>query len=316
MKKACHMLRERFILLIVCFICTQMVCASIYTIGKTNDIVGKIQFTQVKRGESLDEIAQRYDVGFYELIEANPGIGLLEQPKVGTMLLIPSRYVLPKIRRKNSFYQGIVINSAEMRLYYFPEYTNTVYTYPVGIGRQGWETPTGMMKIIEKRENPWWYVPQSIRKARAREGFQLPTKVPPGPENPLGTYAMRLSRSRYLIHGTNEPSGVGRRSSSGCIRMYPEDIKQLYAIVHVNTSVKIINQPYKFGWFHHILYLEAHEPLQETLAAFDMHDLKQLAIMHGVKTHPMTYVNWQKVEQIGQQHTGIPEPVGRTRRTH
>ncbi len=288
---------------------SQVCLAKLYALYKNNDTIGAVQFTQIRSGGTLSSIAQHYDVGFYELVEANPGIAPLE-PKVGTMLIIPSHYILPYIRQKNPLYHGIIINSAEMRLYYFPEHSKTVYTYPVGIGRQSWETPTGLMKITKKIKNPWWYVPKSVREASALEGITLPLKMSPGPENPLGKYVIMLSMPHYLIHGTNTPSGVGRRSSAGCIRMYPEDIEQLFSMVRSNTRVAIINQPYKVGWINNRIYLEAHEPLQETLEQFGKSDLKRLAVAHHIKDHASTNINWAKVTHIGQQHTGIPDQIG------
>lgn len=237
-------------------------------------LVGQMQTVMVSSGETLMGIARRYDVGYYELIEANPGIERYPiEP--GTMLIIPGQSILPALPHR-----GIVVNLADMRLYYYPD-DHTVMTFPVGIGRVGEETPLGLMTITEKRTDPVWIVPPAIRKARAAEGLYLPAVVYPGPENPLGHYALRLSKPTYLIHGTNDASGVGRRSSSGCLRMYPEDIVQLYARVTKGTQVRIINQPVKFAWQAGQLYMERHQPVD--LREFERERLTNMGYAAAMK---------------------------------
>jgi L,D-transpeptidase ErfK/SrfK len=166
----------------------------------------------------------------------------------------------------------------------------------------------GVLSIFEKMEKPTWHVPNSIREARALEGVNLPHSVEPGPENPLGEYAMRLSMRNYLIHGTNDPSGVGRRSSSGCIRLYPEDIEHLFNLVSVGTPVRIINQPYKVGWRKNKVYIEAHQPIPEHASPDDLNmalnTLKEIEQLHTV------YIDWKKVTELAQERSGIPEIVG------
>lgn len=294
-----------------------MAQARLYTLQKNNDLIGRIQIIQARRGQTFASIARRYDIGYYELIEANPGVDP-EHIKAGTMLLIPTRYLLPPIHHTRQNYRGIVINIAEMRLYYFTPYTNTIYTYPIGIGRQNWETPIGSMSIVEKRKNPWWYVPKTIRESRKKDGVMLPFKMPPGPDNPLGHYAMRLSQRAFLIHGTNQPPGVGRRSTSGCIRLYPEDIKQLYTMTTLDTPVEIVNQPNKIGWANHQLYLESHEPLQEMLVEADKVVLNRRAMTSYLKTSiglEHTKVDWEKAKHMSQQPIGIPLRVGQEKNT-
>jgi hypothetical protein len=156
---------------------------------------------------------------------------------------------------------GIVINLAALRMYYFPPRKpgelQTVVTHPIGIGRVGWSTPLGATKVTSKRENPVWHPPASVRKEHAADGDPLPARVPAGPDNPLGKYAMNLGWPSYLIHGTNQPYGVGIRASHGCIRMYPEDIAALYDDIPVGTKVTVVNQPMLYGRRGDQIYLQS-----------------------------------------------------------
>ena len=170
-----------------------------FTIDATSDIVGSVQSANVQYGESLADIGRRFDLGVYEMIEANPTVDPWV-PEVGTPIVIPTQFILPAGERV-----GLIINLAEMRVYYFEPQQRLVSTYPIGIGKKGWETPLGQGKIISKTENPSWRPPQSIRDAHAARGDILPAIVKPGPDNPLGKYALRLSLPGYLIHGTNRP---------------------------------------------------------------------------------------------------------------
>ncbi|MEE4145594.1 MAG: L,D-transpeptidase family protein, partial [Halieaceae bacterium] len=185
-----------------------------------NDIVGRVQVAIAQDRDTLPEIARRYNLGYEEIIAANPGVDPW-RPGQGTPVVLPTAFILPGGAR-----EGLVLNLASMRLYYYPKakagQAAEVITHPVGIGREGWHTPQGTTRIIQKTANPTWTVPASVRREHAAEGDPLPAVVPPGPDNPLGEYAMRLSMPSYLIHGTNKPWGVGMRVSHGCIRMYPE----------------------------------------------------------------------------------------------
>lgn len=271
------------------------------------DVVGALQMATLRSGVSLSTVVENYDIGYYELLEANPQMNPLH-PYVGQRVVIPTQYVLPQASR-----QGIIINLAELRLYYFPPNQNVVVTEPIGIGRQGWDTPEGTFKIVEKIPSPAWHVPASIAADSAKQGIILPAVVPPGPDNPLGNYAMRLSLPNYLIHGTNKPAGVGRRVSSGCIRMYPEDIASLFAMVAVNTPVTIVNQPFKAGWLNGQLYLEAHQPLSEQRSKVgnDLSPLWVKAIDQEV-AGTQTMVNWNKAGLVANQQSGIPQVIGKT----
>jgi len=228
------------------------------------DLFGQIRTTQAGRQDTLLDIARLYDIGQTEIVLANPHVDRW-MPDDGSEVILPSRYIFPQAERK-----GIVLNLPEMRPYYFPEIKKgekpVVITYPIGIGRMDWETPLGISRITEKRKDPTWIPPESIKRHRIANGEPpLPDIVPPGPDNPLGRHALRLSigKGTYLIHGTVKPFGVGMRVSSGCIRLYPEDIERLFDLVSVGTQVNIVNQPVKLGWQLDSLFIELHPPLEE-----------------------------------------------------
>jgi len=226
-----------------------------FSIHSNSDIVGTVQTATVLRDETFDTIGRKFDVGIIELIEANPDVDPRE-PSEGTVLIIPTQYILPSGARR-----GIVINLAELRIYYFHKDQALVTTHPIGIGRPEWETPMGKGKVVEKTKDPYWRPPASIRAYYDAHQKYLPDIVPPGPLNPLGKYAMRLSIPGYLIHGTNAPGGIGVRSSSGCIRMHPEDIESLFYKVSIGDPVRIVHKPYKIGRYANQIYIESHEPL-------------------------------------------------------
>jgi L,D-transpeptidase ErfK/SrfK len=270
-------------------------------------VVGNVQVIQSEPGDNFTTIGERYDIGYVELEEANPSVDP-QLPQPGTVVVIPSRFVLP-----NTPHTGIVINQAELRLYYYPPNSHKVITFPVGIGREGWSTPIGVTTITAKVKDPTWYVPEGIRKARAEEGVELPISVPPGPDNPLGAYAMRLGFPSYLIHSTNDPSGVGRRSSSGCIRMFPEDVEWLFPQIATGTQVTIINTPYKAGWEYGKLYLEAHIPLQEQQAIFGDSLQPMMNIVNTAVHQHNIHINWETARKIAETQNGIPQVIGESR---
>lgn len=269
-----------------------------------DSVVGRVQWTQALPFDTFSKIGRRFDIGYFELVEANPTLDPMHLVP-GTIIVIPSRFVLPPGPR-----HGIVINLAELRIYYYPVNRHVVITYPVGIGREGWDTPVGSSWIAEKIVDPTWIVPPSIRKDRAKEGVYLPSKVPPGPDNPLGGYAMRLKQLTYLIHGTNDYEGVGRRSSAGCIRMLPEDIESLFPEVKRKERVFIVDAPYKLGWYKNRLYLEAHVPLQgrSALHLTEQHTLfKKLLQVNVSRT---ANIKWQVLDKVALIQNGIPQVIG------
>jgi L,D-transpeptidase ErfK/SrfK len=226
-----------------------------------SDVVGEVQVIRARHEDTFLDIARAYDLGYDELVDANPGVDPW-LPGAGTRIVLPTQFVLPDAPR-----EGIVLNLAAKRLFYFPEprpgELPQVVTHPVGIGREGWATPLGTTKVVAKMRDPVWVVPPSIRREHAEAGDPLPARVPPGPDNPLGRHALRLGLPSYLIHGTNKPGGIGMRVSHGCIQLFPEDMAALFAEVPVGTPVRIVNQPRLLGWRGDNLYLEVHPPLED-----------------------------------------------------
>jgi L,D-transpeptidase ErfK/SrfK len=224
------------------------------------DVIGAVSTVVAVYEDTLVDLARLHEVGYEEIVRANPDVNVWV-PGEGTEIVIPTQHVLPSGPRR-----GIVLNLAEYRMYYFPEpkegETPVVMTYPMSIGRVDWETPLGYTRVTQKVVNPSWYPPKSVRAEHAADGDPLPAVVPPGPDNPLGKHAMRLSIPGYLIHGTNKPGGVGMRVTHGCLRMFPENIKELFPLVPVDTPVRIVNEPVKIGWSGDTLVLEVHPVLE------------------------------------------------------
>ncbi|HHH39694.1 MAG TPA: LysM peptidoglycan-binding domain-containing protein [Sedimenticola sp.] len=268
------------------------------------DVVGEIQTLTTRYEDTFSDIARAYDLGYQELVDANPGVDPW-LPGAGIELTLPTRYVLPPAPR-----QGIVINLPELRLYYYPKGENRVITHPLGIGREGWATPTGYTRIVRKKEHPAWRPPESIRQEAAAEGNPLPDIVGPGPDNPLGDYAMYLGLPGYLLHGTNKPYGVGMRVSHGCIRLYPEDIEYLFPQVPVGTTVDIIDAPYKAGWLDGELLLEAHRPLADGDSSGRGGDFTALvsAVVERLKGQQRR-PDWDALKEAVIEHLGYPVPV-------
>ncbi|WP_416412619.1 L,D-transpeptidase family protein [Pantoea sp. App145] len=209
----------------------------------------------------LESIAKHYKIGLLGMLEANPGVDPW-LPKAGTQLTVPLQMLLP-----DTPHEGIVINLAELRLYYYPKGEDRVIVYPIGIGQLGAATPIMVTSIGQKIPNPTWTPTPNIRKRYAKEGITLPGVVPAGPDNPMGLFAMRLAHGsgQYLIHGTNADFGIGMRVSSGCIRLRPEDIEALFASVPKGTRVQVINQPVKYAIEPDgKRFIEVHQPLSHT----------------------------------------------------
>ena len=219
---------------------------------------------RAKKGETLLDLAREYGLGFNELADLYPGLDPWVLPE-GLRLLMPTRWVLPEWHG-----EGILINTAELRLYYFMPRSGLVRTYPIGIGDEGRHTPLGLFRIGEKRENPTWYIPRSLREKHGAE------TMPPGPDNPLGGHYMRLGGSAYGIHGTNLPWSVGRLVTHGCIRLYPEDIAELYSMAKSGTRVEIIYEPVKFGFLAGRAYVEVHRDIYGRIGDFTEYAVHRL----------------------------------------
>ena len=215
-------------------------------------------------GGSLEAIAKKYNVGFLALLQANPGVDPYV-PRPGSVLTIPLQTLLPDAPS-----EGIVINLAELRLYYYQPGTNSVTVYPIGIGQLGGDTltPTMVTTISDKRANPTWTPTANIRARYKANGIDLPAVVPAGPDNPMGHHAIRLAAygGVYLLHGTNADFGIGMRVSSGCIRLRDGDIETLFRQVTPGTKVNIINTPIKASVEPNgVRLVEVHQPLSEKI---------------------------------------------------
>lgn len=278
---------------------------------KGDDIIGQPIHIKAEYEDTFVALARRYNVGFNELRLANPDVDPW-LPGKGTEIVIPKQYILPDAPR-----EGIVVNLAEMRLYYFPtqsdKYYGKVFTYPMGVGRKGWTTPLGTTTIVRKNAHPAWYPPESIRKEHAASGDPLPQVVPPGPDNPLGQYALYLGWPAYLIHGTSKPAGIGLRVSHGCLRMFPEDIAAMFSMAEVGTKVTVIDQPYKFGWHNGKLYMAAHPP--DASGEMAVHDYTPWvdALINATKEHPDVAINWEQAQTMARKATGVPAVISKGR---
>jgi L,D-transpeptidase ErfK/SrfK len=283
---------------------------------ETGDIVGYVQKTTVGKDDTMPDIARRFDVGYEELLLANPGVDPW-LPGVGREVVVPTEFVLPAAPR-----EGVVVNVAAMRIFYFPPHKKgepqLVYTHPIGIGRVGWKTPEGTTKIVSRQKDPVWVVPKSVREEHAEDGDMLPAVVPAGPDNPLGQYAFHLGWPSYLIHGTNKPYGVGMRSSHGCMRLYPEDIAVFYDLIPIGTKVTVVNQPYLFGWRDGTLYLEAYAVMEDDSRDWDKNRKRLLAKLLnpaarekiGQKIEVQDdQVDWQRVADLAHAPRAVPVPV-------
>jgi L,D-transpeptidase ErfK/SrfK len=228
---------------------------------ETQSVIGAPQVVYTDAENTFSDLAREYGLGYDEMVAANPDVDAW-LPGDHTPVLLPTQYIVPDVPR-----EGIVLNIAAKRLYYFPKvaegHAQTVLTYPIGIGRVGWETPVGTTKVVSKAADPHWFPPASVRQEHADAGNPLPSVVPPGPDNPLGSHVLKLAMPGYLIHGTNQPYGVGMRVSHGCVRLYPENIELLYSLVEAGETVRIVNEPYLLGWRNGELYFEAHAPLED-----------------------------------------------------
>jgi L,D-transpeptidase ErfK/SrfK len=280
------------------------------------DLVGYVQKVTVGKDDTLPDIARRFDVGYEEILLANPGVDPW-LPGAGREVVVPTQFVLPAAP-----HEGVVVNVAAMRIFYYPPHKKgepqMVYTHPIGIGRVGWKTPEGTTRIVAREKDPVWVVPESVRKEHAEDGDMLPAVVKAGPDNPLGEYAFRLSWPSYLIHGTNKPYGVGMRSSHGCMRLYPEDIAVFYDLIPIGTKVTVVNQPYAFGWRDGTLYMQAYAVMEDDSRDWDKNRKRLLANLMNPKQRQKIGqriegadkdVDWQRVGDLAHSPRAVPVPV-------
>ena len=265
------------------------------------DLVGRLSFKAVRAEDTLIDLAPALGVGYVELVAANQHVDPWV-PKPGARIVIPNVHLLPAGPR-----EGIVVNTGDMRLYHFLP-GEAPRSYPVGIAKEGYATPHGATKIVRKKENPTWYPGPSA----LRDDPTLPRAVPPGPDNRLGAFALYLGWPTYLIHGTNDPLGVGRHSSRGCIRLYPEHIEELFARVPVGTKVRVVHEPVTTGWVDGELYLEVHPEKDRALALDESGKLERepardlRPLVEKAAGPEIARVDWARVERVSLFSAGIP----------
>jgi L,D-transpeptidase ErfK/SrfK len=285
--------------------------ATTYTLPKPEDtVIGEDTSVETVYEDTLYDLARAYSLGSEELIRVNPSVDPW-LPGAGKMLVVPGRHILPP-----GPHEGIVVNLPEHRLYYYPKPKRggpiQVITYPVSIGKMDWRTPLGVTHVIQKQKDPTWYPPESVRKEHAEAGDPLPARVGPGPDNPLGAYAMRLAAGNgtYLIHGTNNPIAVGLAVTHGCIRMYPDDVAALFPLIPVGTPVRLINQPVKVAWIDGELLLEAHPPVDAQGQSFEPNIDQFADLLKAAIGDTTVAIHWDYAREVLQKANGVIATVG------
>lgn len=276
--------------------------------ASAGDLIGEPTAALTDQDETLLDVAHRHDIGYIEIRIANPSVDPW-LPGAGRWINVPSQHILP-----NALRRGIVVNLAELRLYYFPFGQRAPLSFPIGIGDEGKETPTGRTQVDSRRPNPTW-IPTASEHA---EDPDLPSMVRPGPDNPMGDFALYLGWKGFVIHGTNKPYSIGRRDSHGCIRMYPDDIRTLYRLVRPGTPVTVINQPVKTGWQDHELYLEIHPDVADADIIESGGTPQQPAPMEteamvrkAAGPREAARIDWDAVLAAALERNGIPVRVTR-----
>lgn len=295
-----------------CWWLALVACVSVGTASATEfvlpppgyDLVGAVRYVRVKEGDSLADVARNENVGHLQIRAANPKLDFW-LPEVGASVRIPSQHILPPGKQT-----GLVLNLPEMRIYWYPPARRgespKVVTYPVSIGRMDWSTPLGETYVSARVKNPSWTPTESLHAEARADGRTLPRVVPPGPDNPLGEYALRLGLPSYLIHGTNRPYGIGMRVTHGCIRMYPEDIEVLFPQVEVGTRVAIMAETVKVGWSSDMLFIEVHAPLEEhDLGPVWLRDLALARVEAATAQRPVKLSGRDLLRAI-EEKSGIP----------
>ncbi len=276
--------------------------------GYDKPYVGEMIDYDARYEDTFVHLARDYNLGFTELRAANPYVDPW-LPGRGTDLIMPTRHLLPDAAR-----EGVVINLADMRLYAFINGDEAPYHTPIGIGREGLNTPEGSTKITRKKEGPTWTPTPRMRK----EDPELDAFYPPGPENPLGTHALYLGWPTYALHGTNRPFGIGRRISSGCIRLYPEKITELFELIPVGTKVTVVNQPIKVAWIDNQLFLEANPSLEQSVAMEEMGEVPEEKLSNDemkliIKTAGQFQdrLRWPAIRKALKERNGYPVAIAR-----
>lgn len=274
--------------------------------GYNKPYIGQMQEMTAAYEDTIVHIGREYGVGFVEMRAANPSVDPW-LPGAGTRIVIPTLNILPDTAR-----EGVVINLAEMRLYHYTTPNSEPVTFPIGIGRDGLTTPLGVTTIQRKKADPTWTPTERMR----REDPTLPVSVPPGPDNPMGSHALYLGFPTIAIHGTNKPYGIGRRVSSGCIRMFPEDITQAFDRMPVGTKVTVVDQPIKAAWIGDRFFLEVH-PTQQQAALMEVEGSvpdyqlseRDLSYIMRVAGKDAQNLDWQRIRQVVKERKGFPIPI-------
>lgn len=267
-------------------------------------LIGKIEYRNTGSDDSITKLQERYDLGFNAIERANPQINPAKPLSYGEVKL-PTQHLLP-----NEVREGIIVNLPEMRMYYFIPGTSKVATYPIGIGRIGKTIPLATATITKKVKDPMWVPTEDIRAFNITQGVILPQIMPPGPDNPLGPYAIYTSIPTYLIHSTIFPESIGKRASFGCIRMFESDIQDFFPSIEPGLPFIITNSPVKVGWQDNRLLMEAHTPLEEHTAAYDATLKGTASLINQVARDLDTLVDWQAVAFIEKERDGIPHEIG------
>lgn len=290
---------------LICILAASNSFAATYSLPNENEsLVGSRQYTVTTNSDTSVTLAKRYDLGHNALEKANPHLDMNKNLAQGAGVVLPTEHLLPGQARK-----GIVVNLPEMRMYYYPAGSNIVKTYPIGIGKIGKTIPIKEAVVTRKAKDPIWIPTPAIRAFNLEQGVTLPTVVKPGPENPLGPYAIYMSIPTYLMHSTIFPESIGKRASFGCIRMFEEDITEFFPSVDKGIPVAIINMPNKLGWQQNRLYLEAHQPLEEHKTSDNA--LPSMVKMISDKTDKQDMlIDWQLVSYIAKQPDGMPHEIG------
>lgn len=272
------------------------------------NFIGEMETHKAVYEDTLVHLARDHGLGFLEVRSANPDLDPWI-PGAGAKVILPKKHLLPNVPR-----EGIVVNLPEMRVYYYKDSSKAPYTYPIGIGREGLSTPTGTTKIVRKKDGPTWRPTERMRE----EDPELPAVVPPGPDNPLGTHALYFDWPTYLIHGTTRPYGIGRRVSSGCIRMYPEHISKFFEQVPVGTKVNVINEPIKLAWIGNELYIEVHPTMEQALTLEETGAMQEeqlsddnVARIMRVAGIYKDLLNWPRIRAAVKERTGYPIRIAR-----
>lgn len=273
----------------------------------TDDLIGIPTLYTTSEADTLLDIGRSYDVGYVEMRAANPGIDPW-LPGADKEIRVPTQHILPNAARR-----GIVINLAELQLYYYPSDGSGPLSFPIGIGGEGKETPVGHTEIARKAVHPTW-IPTS---SEHEEEPDLPAMIGPGPDNPMGDYALYLAWQGYAVHGTNKPYSIGRRDSHGCIRLYPDDIKTLFTLVRPGTQVTVVDQQAKTGWSAGELYLEIHasqddaDALETTGMPATTGAVDADALVIAAAGAAAQRLDWYAIHLAEERRDGIPVQVTR-----